>query len=63
MSRKIRKPPQDQAEQKEKKKKSGLCPGEEAVKEESFVHLGKTPHRGEIRLDRGRISAPKEGRP
>ena len=60
MSRKIRKPPQDKAEQKEKKKRNQ---GEGAVKEESFMHLGKTPHRGEIRLDRGRISAPKEGRP
>jgi len=59
MSRKIRKPPQDKAEQKEKKRNQG----EGAVKEESFMHLGKTPHRGEIRLDRGRISAPKEGRP
>lgn len=32
------------------------------MKEESFVNLGKTAHRGEIILDRGRISAPKQGR-
>lgn len=34
-----------------------------AVNEESFVNLGKTLHHGEITLDRGRISAPKEGDP
>ena len=32
------------------------------MKEESFVNLGKTTHHGEIILDRGRISAPKQGR-
>lgn len=64
MSRKLRKPPQDQAEQQQQQKqKSGLCPREGAVKEESFVNLGKTLHHGEITLDRGRISALKEGRP
>ena len=37
---------------KKEKNKSGLCSGEGAVKEESFVNLGKTAHHGEIILER-----------